>query len=52
MIGKVEDGEISGFISDVVISEVSYGYVRAVTGLKAYELKRKVGKLGLTLLLL
>ena len=30
LIGKVENREIKGFINDVVVSEVVYGYIRAV----------------------
>ncbi len=42
LLEKVEQGEIRGYINDVVVSEVVYGYMRAVTGLKPFELRKKI----------
>ncbi len=35
-----EEGEISGYINDVVLSEVIYSFLRVKTGLKASKIKR------------
>ena len=42
LIGRVENGEIAGFINDIVVSEVVYGYIRAVTDLSPSKLKKKI----------
>ena len=49
LLEMVEDGEVTGYINDVVISEVIYGYLRAVTGFKPYELRKKITKIDLNL---
>jgi hypothetical protein len=41
LIEKVESGEIAGRINDIVVSEVIYGYIRAVTSLSPFELIKK-----------
>lgn len=38
-----------GFINPVVVSEVLYGYIRLMTGLKPYDLKKKFPSLTLEL---
>ncbi len=42
LISRVENREIKGFINDVVVSEVVYGYIRAVTNLPPTKLKKKI----------
>ena len=49
LLEMVENEEIIGYINDVVISEVTYGYLRATTGFKPYELRRKIIKIDLNL---
>ena len=41
LIEKVENREIRGFINPIVASEVVYFYIKSVTGMKSYEIKRK-----------
>ena len=41
LIKRVELGGITGYINDIVISEVTYGYIRAITGLSPFNLKNK-----------
>ncbi|WP_148206241.1 type II toxin-antitoxin system VapC family toxin [Thermococcus gammatolerans] len=41
LIESVEDGRIKGFINPIVASEVLFFYVKAKTGLKSYEIKKK-----------
>jgi len=45
LIEKVINEEWIGFINHIVVSEVLYGYIRAISGLGKYELKRKFPKL-------
>jgi len=52
LIEKVEIGDITGYINDIVVSEVVYGYVRAVTGLSPFNLKKKIEKIEIDLSLL
>jgi len=52
LIEKVEIGDITGYINDIVVSEVVYGYVRAVTGLPPFNLKKKIEKIEIDLSLL
>jgi hypothetical protein len=49
LLEKVESGEIDGYINDVVVSEVVYGYLRASSGLRPYELRAAIAKLDLNL---
>ena len=41
--------ENSGYINSTVVSEVTYGYIRAVTGMSPLELKKKFGKMNVDL---
>ena len=45
LIRKVEIGEVTGFINDIVVSEVIYGYMRAVTDLPPFELGKKITRI-------
>jgi len=47
LIRKVEEGEITGYINDIVVSEVVYGYMRARTGLSPQSLKKKIHKISM-----
>ena len=49
LIEKVELGDITGYINDIVISEVTYGYIRAITGLSPFNLKKKIEKIEIDL---
>ncbi|CAD5243458.1 PIN domain-containing protein [Thermococcus camini] len=49
LIELVELGEIEGVINPVVLSEVSYGYLRLTTGLSPYNLKKKFPKISMDL---
>ncbi len=42
ILREVESGKIDGFINDVVVSEVVYGYLRASSGLRPYELRKEI----------
>ena len=42
IIDLVESGEFKGYVNQVVVSEVLYVYVKLVTGMKSYELKKKL----------
>ena len=42
LLERVESGEIVGYINDVVVSEVIYGYLRATTELKPYKLRKEI----------
>jgi len=42
LIKRIEKGDMVGYINDIVISEVTYGYIRAKTKFKPFELKRKI----------
>lgn len=41
IVDLVESGEFKGYVNQVVVSEVLYVYVKLVTGMKSYELKKK-----------
>ncbi len=45
LLEQVESGEIVGYINDVVI----YGYLRAVTGMKPFKLRREIAKMNIDL---
>ncbi len=49
MLEDVESGKITGYINDVVVSEVIYGYLRAVTNLKPHQLQSKLSKIDFDL---
>ena len=49
LIKRIEKGATVGYINDIVISEVTYGYIRAKTKLKPFELKRKIKSVKLSL---
>ena len=49
LLERVESGEIVGYINDVVISEVIYGYLRATTELKPYKLRKEILKVDFDL---
>ncbi len=49
LIEKVELGDITGYINDIVISEVTYGYIRAITGLSPFNLKKRIEKIEIDL---
>ena len=42
LVDRVEAGEWSGYVNDVVVSEVVYGYLRLVLDVSRYELRRYV----------
>jgi len=42
LIGKVEDGEWKGYVNDIVISEVVYGYLRLALDVSRYRLRKYV----------
>ncbi|AIG97967.1 type II toxin-antitoxin system VapC family toxin [Archaeoglobus fulgidus] len=42
LLERVEDGTFEGIVNDIVVSEVIYGYLRATSGLKPYELRKKI----------
>ncbi len=50
LLHKVESREIRGFINDIVISEVIYGFLRAYTGLNPFELKKRIKSIDLKIL--
>ena len=41
IVDLVESEEFKGYVSQVVVSEVFYVYVKLVAGMKSYELKKK-----------
>ncbi len=41
LIQSVENGSIRGFINPIVVSEVLFFYIKANTGMKSYELKKR-----------
>ena len=41
--------ENKGYVNTVVVSEVVYGYIRAVTGLSPFDLKKKFDKVDVDL---
>ncbi|WP_297510751.1 type II toxin-antitoxin system VapC family toxin [Thermococcus sp.] len=41
LIRDVEDSKIRGFINPIVASEVLFFYIKASTGMKSYEIKKK-----------
>ena len=41
IVDLVESGEFKGYVNRVVVSEVLYVYVKLVTGMKSYELKKE-----------
>ena len=43
-------GDVEGVISPIVLSEVTYGYLRLTTGLSPYNLKKKLLKVEVDLL--
>ena len=45
----VEDGKITGFVNDIVISEVTYGFIRATTQFKRYELQKSISRIKIDL---
>ncbi|QDA30874.1 PIN domain-containing protein [Thermococcus indicus] len=45
LILLAESGDVEGVINSVVLSEVTYGYLRLATGLGPYSLKKKLPKL-------
>jgi len=49
LLEDVENGKITGFINDVVVSEVIYGYLRALTNLKPHQLQSKLPKIDFDL---
>ena len=49
LLERVESGEISGYVNDVVVSEVIYGYLRATTDLKPHRLRKEILKLNFDL---
>ncbi|MEM4617116.1 MAG: type II toxin-antitoxin system VapC family toxin [Archaeoglobaceae archaeon] len=49
LLEDVENGKITGFINDVVVSEVIYGYLRALTNLKPHQLQSKLCKIDFDL---
>ena len=42
LIGKVEYGEWKGYVNDIVISEVVYGYLRLALDVSRYRLRKYV----------
>jgi len=42
LIGKVEYGEWKGYVNDIVISEVVYGYLRLAFDVSRYRLRKYV----------
>ncbi len=49
LIKMVEKGEIIGFVNDIVISEVTYGFIRAKTNLKKWELQKSISTMRIDL---
>ncbi|MEZ0248081.1 MAG: type II toxin-antitoxin system VapC family toxin [Thermoproteus sp.] len=49
LVERALDGEWTGYINDVVVSEVVYGYLRLATGLPKHELRRYVARGGAAL---
>lgn len=49
LLSLVWEGEVEGAINPVVLSEVTYGYIRLSTNLRPYDLKRKLPKLDVDL---
>ena len=49
LLERVESGEIVGYINDVVVSEVIYGYLRATTDLRPYKLRKEILKVNFDL---
>jgi len=49
LLERVESGEMVGYINDVVISEVIYGYLRATTELRSYKLRKEILKVDFDL---
>ncbi len=52
LIEEVENGRFRGYINDVVVSEVVYGFLRAETGLSPFELRKGITRLDVDLTLL
>ncbi|MEL9990289.1 MAG: type II toxin-antitoxin system VapC family toxin [Thermoproteus sp.] len=46
LVERALDGDWTGYINDVVISEVFYGYLRLATGLPKHELRRYISREG------
>ena len=44
LIDKVEHGEWKGYINDIVISEVVYGYLRLALNVSRYKLRKYIVK--------
>ena len=49
LMEKVEKNNIIGYINDIVISEVVYGFLRAKTGLRPLELKKNIVEIEIDL---
>jgi len=44
LVDKVEDGEWEGYINDIVVSEVIYGYLRLSLNMSRYKLRKYIIK--------
>ena len=42
LIGKVEDGKWKGYVNDIIVSEVVYGYLRLALDVSRYRLRKHV----------
>jgi len=42
LIGKIEYGEWKGYVNDIVISEVVYGYLRLALDVSRYRLRKHI----------
>ena len=49
LLNLVWSGKVEGVVNPVVLSEVTYGYIRLSTGLRPYDLKKKLPRLDLDL---
>ena len=49
LIDLVFEGKVEGVINWVILSEVLFGYLRLATGMKPYDLKRKLPRMNVDL---